>query len=263
MQVMPYLSFATCYNNRQGKEVSLIFKKHILKTSVVLNIVLLLFAGVVIYQKSGDIKQKVVSVFSNKVSTSTEMLPIYNERASLFSTLKPSPGSVVFLGDSITQYAEWDELFPNRKIINRGIGSDTTKGVIGRLDQIIQSQPSKVFLMIGINDLATGVSFQDIESNYEQILTKLEGIESVRIYAQSVLPINTAMAGNIVSGDKIIELNKRIASLSEKHNAKYVDLYSLFTSNGQMPAKYTGDGVHLTGEAYISWCNEIKQYVND
>jgi len=238
-----------------------LFKKNIFRMSVALNVILLLFSGVVIYQKGGAIYQRTVSVFSNKASV--EINPMYNRRVSLFSIIKSPSGGIIFLGDSITQYAEWDELFTNSKVINRGIGSDTTKGVIDRLDQIIQIQPSKVFLMIGVNDLGKGVSIQDIESNYEQILTKLEEIKSIKIYIQSLLPINTNLAGNIVSSDKIIELNKRLALLAKKHNAEYVDLYSVFATDSQMPTKYTGDGVHLTGEAYAVWCNQIRQYVND
>lgn len=236
-----------------------LFKKHILKISIVLNIFLLLFAGGVVYQKGGAIKQKVVSVLSNKAISN----PMYDKRVSLFSVLKPAPGGIVFLGDSITQYAEWDELLSNSKAINRGIGSDTTNGVVSRLDQIVKISPSKVFLMVGINDLTQGVSIQEIEKNYNVILTNLEKFKGINIYIQSVLPINTSMAANVVSDDKIIELNKRIALLAENHNVKYIDIYNIFASNGQMPDEYTVDGVHLTGIAYTLWRDKIIQYVNE
>lgn len=65
---------------------------------------------------------------------------------------------IVFLGDSITEKIDWHELFHNSHydILNRGIGSDTISGVINRINTIINLKPSKVFLMIGINDIALG-----------------------------------------------------------------------------------------------------------
>lgn len=63
---------------------------------------------------------------------------------------------IVFLGDSITEKIDWKELFSKNNILNRGIGSDTISGLINRTDSIVKLKPSKVFLMIGINDIALG-----------------------------------------------------------------------------------------------------------
>ena len=49
---------------------------------------------------------------------------------------------VVMIGDSLTDGAEWREIFPDQKIVNRGIDSDTTDGVLARLDEIVSIKPS-------------------------------------------------------------------------------------------------------------------------
>ena len=59
-------------------------------------------------------KKQVASYYQNKIS---------------FFKVNGSRADIVMIGDSITDYAEWSELFPNKKIANRGIGGDTTKGV--------------------------------------------------------------------------------------------------------------------------------------
>jgi lysophospholipase L1-like esterase len=64
------------------------------------------------------------------------------------------PGSIVFLGDSITDFFRVNEFFPGVYVINRGISGDTTDGVLNRLaESVYELSPSKIFLMIGTNDL--------------------------------------------------------------------------------------------------------------
>ena len=78
----------------------------------------------------------------------------YEQRYSHFITLPDRPKSVIFLGDSITDSAEWSELFGDLHVLNRGISGDNTAGVLNRFGEIIQRKPAEVFLMIGIDDLA-------------------------------------------------------------------------------------------------------------
>ena len=127
-----------------------------------------------IYKRGG------ISYVTTRISmvTGTGMVrntdtPYYNDKKSLFEILPKTNRSIIFIGDSITDGCEWSELLQNPNIKNRGIGSDTTYGVLKRLDNIIQSEPEKVFLMIGINDLGRGESVSEITSNYDKILERL------------------------------------------------------------------------------------------
>jgi len=36
------------------------------------------------------------------------------------------PGSIVFLGDRITERGEWQELRPDLPVVNRGVGGETS-----------------------------------------------------------------------------------------------------------------------------------------
>ena len=66
-------------------------------------------------------------------------------------TADKDKGAVVFLGDSITQ--GWYALanaFPNLKVANRGIGGDTTRGVLYRLKaDALDLDPKAIVLLIG------------------------------------------------------------------------------------------------------------------
>lgn len=77
----------------------------------------------------------------------------YYQRASLFESLPVTSEDIIFIGNSITDGGEWHELFNNPHVKNRGISGDTTQGVFDRLDAIVNGQPAKIFLMIGINNV--------------------------------------------------------------------------------------------------------------
>ena len=104
----------------------------------------------------------VLLLFSQKISAQVK-LPVYpdslfptyyHQRWSLFQSFTQTKGDIIFAGNSITDGSEWNELFGDKRIKNRGISGDITTGVIHRLDEIVKRKPAKVFLMIGTNDLA-------------------------------------------------------------------------------------------------------------
>src|SRR3954464_460041 len=61
----------------------------------------------------------------------------WRERTSLFRVIGQK-AEVVMIGDSLTDGGEWAELFPQQDIVNRGIDSDTTHGVLARLDTLLK-----------------------------------------------------------------------------------------------------------------------------
>ncbi|WP_186306561.1 GDSL-type esterase/lipase family protein [Siminovitchia fortis] len=186
----------------------------------------------------------------------------YYERTSLFNELPIPPGSIVFLGDSLTFRTEWSELFPGKTVINRGIGSDTTAGVLDRLDGVITAQPEKIFLLIGVNDLKSQSVSATIQ-NYSKIINRVQsGSPNTEIFIQSLLPVNNKKYGRILTNDKIKKLNNELRSLADDAGVQYIDLYSNFAKNDQLPEEYTIDGIHLTGKGYILWRETIKKYVD-
>lgn len=187
--------------------------------------------------------------------------PYRNARQSQFDKLD-CKDKVVFLGDSIIEMFNVSEFFPDIKIANRGISSDYSDSVVDRLDSILIDQPPKIFIMMGINDLYKFKNSNKILENYDIALKKItEQSPNTKIYVQSILPINNDLFTIEISNSKIKILNKDIKELSFKYNAIFIDLYPLFEKNGQLNKEYTYDGVHLKGDAYLIWVNEIKKYI--
>jgi lysophospholipase L1-like esterase len=197
--------------------------------------------------------------------SSGEFSPKYYYRKSLFDMLPTKNVDIVFLGDSITEAAEWSEIFPNETIVNRGIGGDTTRGILLRLNSILAAHPQKLFLMIGINDLYYGNSPRTTVEHYEEIIQAIRtGSPETAIYIQSTLPVNNQDFDDIPVNTKDIDLiNKGLRKIADQYHATYIDLASLLKDeNNQLDLEYTNDGIHLTGKGYRIWANAITPYVD-
>ncbi len=190
----------------------------------------------------------------------------YWHSKNMFDNLPDIKGEIIFLGNSITDGGEWFELLGNKKCLNRGISGDVTEGVLLRLPGITRVKPAKIFLLIGINDLARGRSVQDITANYKLILDKIKAeTPATEVFIESVLPVNYGTVRMASLKDKtvlILELNANLRALSADYNYTYVDLFTLMAdSNNNLPKKYSVDGLHLTYAAYKVWADAIREYV--
>jgi len=184
----------------------------------------------------------------------------------MYDHLPDTRNEIVFLGNSITDGAEWYELLGNKRIRNRGISADVTEGILLRLDAITKLKPAKIFIMIGVNDLSRNITVSDITSNYRTILERIRRESpKTKVYIESVLPVNpaTGMALNHTNKtDLIMELNGRLKELAAEFGHTYIDLFSLMAdTNNHLPRKYSIDGLHLSYEGYRVWTEAIRQYV--
>ncbi len=184
----------------------------------------------------------------------------------MYDHLPDTRNEIVFLGNSITDGAEWYELLGNKRIRNRGISADVTEGILLRLDAITKLKPAKIFIMIGVNDLSRNMTVDEITANYTAILERIKTeTPKTKVYIESVLPVNpaTGMALNHTNKtDLIIELNARLKELAAEFGHTYIDLFSLMAdANNHLPGKYSIDGLHLTYAAYSLWAEAIRPYV--
>ena len=190
----------------------------------------------------------------------------YMQRASLFSKLPITPKDIVFIGNSITNGAEWAELFPQKQVKNRGISGDTSEGVYDRLDPVVKGKPAKIFILIGINDISRAIKVENIVMNMRRIVEKIQ-TESpkTKIYIQSILPINPdfEMFKGHMKPQLIQEINLYYQNIAQEYKVKYIDIYSHFLEKGtnKMNKIYTNDGLHLLGEGYLLWSKIIKPYL--
>lgn len=192
----------------------------------------------------------------------------YYKRKVLFENEPNTKNEIIFLGNSITEGGDWKALFPDRNVVNRGISGDVTDGILFRLDEVTASNPEKVFLLIGTNDMARGKTIDYVIENTEKIILQIKTqSEETQIYVQSILPINPNVGkkflGHKNNHQKIIEANKRLRKLSKKRDVKFISLHKRMRNNKKhIKPEYTYDGLHLSANGYKKWKELICKYVH-
>lgn len=168
---------------------------------------------------------------------------------------------VVFFGNSITCGGNFQDYFPNIKTCNLGYPGDNMDGMMLRIGQVKSVTPEKVFVMAGINGLQYQIE-EVFENKYQRMVDTIKSsVPEAEIYLQSILPVNHSMSNVYTNSDKILKANEIIAKIAARSNCIYVDLWSLYEKDGEMPKELTRDGVHLFPEAYDRWAQEIKKYI--
>nr|WP_295924531.1 GDSL-type esterase/lipase family protein [uncultured Dyadobacter sp.] len=195
---------------------------------------------------------------------STVRPEIYHPRVALMKTFDHSRKDIVFLGNSITFWGEWQQLLRNSHIRNRGIPGDTSYGVLDRLDEITAGKPAKVFLMIGINDLARNTPVNVLIGNCRRIVTSIRSKSpATRVYIQTMLPTNDSfhkLPQHCNKDGLIREVNAGLEALAKAEGFTFIDLYRHFADPaGKLKKELTWDGVHLTAEGYLLWAEVLKK----
>lgn len=180
-------------------------------------------------------------------------------RASLFEALPLGRGDIVMAGDSITHGGEWAEIFPDLPVKNRGIGGDTSAGVLERLDPLVAGRPAKFVLLIGTNDLGQDVPVEVVAGNVSRILARFR-VESpgTRLYLQSVLPRSPRYHPRIVA------LNARLRAVARLRGATWVDLHPHFVeADHGLRDEWTNDHLHLNGAGYLVWRDLLRPFLEE
>ena len=183
----------------------------------------------------------------------------YALRVGHFKSYPNHKKDIIFLGNSISLGTEWQELLQNKRVRNRGISGDISFGVIERLQEITEGHPKKVFILIGINDIARGIPDDVIVNNYKRIIHQIKN-ESPRteIHFQTLLPVNNEYGDrNHFNKDEHIQnVNAKLAQLAREEEINLNDLHPYFLNEDKkLDKQYTYDGLHLNAEGYRKWAS--------
>ena len=165
----------------------------------------------------------------------------------------------LFMGDSLIEFFNWQERFPDRKIFNYGIAGETAEGLLARLPSIIDQvqSPDLVMIMTGINNVA--MEDYGFLSTYEKIITRLrETYGQAAIAITSLLPVDLFFLG-----DAVPRVNRRLQDIAQNNNILYLDLYPLFIDENlrAITSCFEADGVHLSADGYEVWARALENIV--
>lgn len=177
---------------------------------------------------------------------------------------------VVFLGDSITQgwgaagKAEWEAQYAPMKAVNFGIGGDSTRQVLWRLEHGLVDglTPKLVVLCIGTNNLYgdnNSGTDAEIADGVKQVITEVRAkLPTAKILVLGMLPRE-----NAYFCDRIARINALVAPVADGANVRWLDAGASFlASPGTVKAElYRDDKVHLTTAGYTVWNAAIQPIV--
>jgi lysophospholipase L1-like esterase len=186
------------------------------------------------------------------------------ERLARFAKEPVVTGKIMFLGNSITEGGNWKELFNDSGIINRGIGGDITYGLLKRVDDVVIRKPSRLFILIGINDIGKDIPEEIIVDNYQKLVgIILKKSPDTKIFIQSILPLNNTVKGFPQHYNKaahVVRANKLIRQMCVDMKLDFINLYPLFLDKQQkLNVAYTNDGLHLNADGYKLWAAYFKK----
>ncbi|MDB5127960.1 GDSL-type esterase/lipase family protein [Mucilaginibacter sp.] len=189
----------------------------------------------------------------------------YQKRTAIFNSEPVIKGKIIFLGNSITQFGDWKKLLNDSSVINRGIAADNTQGVLARLNDVIIRQPAKLFIEVGINDIAQNIPPQIIIKNILLIIERVHTQSpETEIYVDSILPTNDNAKNDYPDvfnkNDQINAIDDQLERNAKGSRYTYIDLKSkLKDKNGKLDAKYAmPDGLHLNKLGYNVWVDFLK-----
>ncbi len=191
----------------------------------------------------------------------------YVQRVENFRSYPNSDKDIIFLGNSITDYTDWNELLQINDARNRGISGDITFGILERLDEIIEGKPAKVFILIGINDIARNIPDSVIIDNYRKMIRRIKNESpKTKIYFQTLLPVNNTFPAKNHYGkdDHIAIVNSAIMKFPAEEKIAVLNIHlSFLDDDKKLDKKYTYDGLHLNAEGYKLWAMLLKPLVKD
>ena len=168
--------------------------------------------------------------------------------------------NLVFIGDSLTQWGDWERRFPGYQVSNLGISGETVEGLLARRERIRTQieNPDFIFLMTGINNIAT--EQYDIIPPYREIVRNLTTwYKQSTVVVQSMLPVDIEWVSETV----IQNINRQLKEIAHEFNAEYLDVYRLFVDAQGLPKQgyLSDDGVHLAGKGYDAWAREVERFL--
>lgn len=167
---------------------------------------------------------------------------------------------ILFIGDSLTEFYDWEERFPRYKVFNLGISGERVEELYDRLPRVFSkiNEIDYVFIMTGINNIA--MEDFNIISSYKNIVKDMtEYYNKATLVIQSILPIRLYWIDN-----KLIRaINLSLKEIAEEFNAEYLDVYSLFVTEDDKANRLylLEDGVHISNRGYEVWSQAVEDYL--
>lgn len=179
----------------------------------------------------------------------------------------------VFIGDSRTVGMQQSGLIPNAAYyakVGIGIGEILSTRFIWE-DGMSLTVPealrrhsySKVYIMIGINDMSAGDTDWFVAQYTEILRTVQDALPNAVIYIQGNIPMSYYKQdlSGALNNLNLAERNQAASQLADHSNIFYLDIASVYSDdNGHLLSQYTSDGLHVLKDYYPLWADYLSEH---
>lgn len=139
----------------------------------------------------------------------------------------------------------------------------TANGKVALLDAMAETTPSKIYVMLGVNEL--GWTRIDLfRTHYAKVVERIRSDHpDAEIVLQSILPVSAEQDAKktYVNNRRINEYNQAIQALAEEQKCHYLNVAEAVTdADGCLPADLSFDGVHLNRAGCGIWLDYLKTH---
>ena len=160
--------------------------------------------------------------------------PTVHEESPEVPPAKPVDDRPIILafGDSLTEGSglppgsgypemlqkELDEAGYEYRVVNAGIGGDTTAGGVARLNEALALHPNIVVLELGANDGLRGIPVESMRANLDEMIVAFKKAGAEVVLAGMTLPRN-------YGADYIHEFERVFPALAAKHRITLIPFF--------------------------------------
>lgn len=219
---------------------------------------------------------KIVGEFISNFMREEQMKKVQN-----YAELNPyaRKGAILFTGSSLMEQFPVCEYcaneLPGLLVYNRGVGGFTTDDFLQYIhEQLLDLEPSTVFINIGTNDMNERSDGEDwlehLLRNYRAILQQAkEALPETKFYLMAYYPVNphkSELAAErmlkVRTKENLAKANAAVKALAEEFGHEYIDVgEGLADENGDLKLEYTVEGVHMFSGAYHIVFENLKKYL--
>ena len=185
---------------------------------------------------------------------------------------KKLDNNYVFLGDSITDFYDLEKYYDDLPVVNSGVNGNSTTDILNNMNErVYRYNPTKVFLLIGTNDITKDRSSNQIVNNISKIVKRIKkNRPSTKIYVISIYPVNNSDNSKIKkdmvknrTNKQIKEINSKLKEKVKTLDVNYINMYDkLVDKNDNLKLEYTTEGLHISDKGYDIITEEIMKYID-
>lgn len=205
-------------------------------------IIIIVFAGIFCFTDSE--KEPVAHSSPEQAEESPVLMAYFNSNIEMHEAF-PTDARIVFIGDSRIDHPDWEDMFENVRVGNRGISGDTFHSLLKRIEHLGIRKPDVALLEIGVNDVLLGYELDAIRANADAVMAKLLPMVG-RLVVLEV--IDCKLEG--CDRPKVAAVNAYLRDLAARNGAQFVELNPRLADAEGLRMDLSQDGVHLNAAGY-------------